>query len=89
MSEHEDQELDLSDDKVVTKYKAAAEICNSELSKHIAAVQISSVALICAVPGQELVAINTSRNSRDVCTLIAVPQQQAGIRMMFSKVTMA
>jgi hypothetical protein len=32
MSEHgsEERELDLSDDKVVTKYKAAAEICNSE-----------------------------------------------------------
>jgi len=26
----EERELDLSDDKVVTKYKAAAEICNSE-----------------------------------------------------------
>lgn len=26
----EQPELDLSDDKVVTKYKAAAEICNSE-----------------------------------------------------------
>jgi hypothetical protein len=26
----EQPDLDLSDDKVVTKYKAAAEICNSE-----------------------------------------------------------
>lgn len=31
MAENGEQaELDLSDDKVVTKYKAAAEICNSE-----------------------------------------------------------
>lgn len=28
--EDNQQELDLSDDKVVTKYKAAAEICNSK-----------------------------------------------------------
>jgi hypothetical protein len=28
----EQPELDLSDDKVVTKYKAAAEICNSEFA---------------------------------------------------------
>jgi curved DNA binding protein len=37
MSEHEDQELDLSDDKVVTKYKAAAEICNKAIAAVIEA----------------------------------------------------
>jgi hypothetical protein len=73
MSEHEEQELDLSDDKVVTKYKAAAEICNSELLKRLVDFLIASVALICAVPGQELSAINSSRNSRDICSPIAVP----------------
>lgn len=31
----EEKELDLSDDKVVSKYKAAAEICNSELASRI------------------------------------------------------
>lgn len=84
MSEHEDQELDLSDDKVVTKYKAAAEICNSEFLNCILADQIALIALICVVPGQELLAINTSRNSRDVCSPIAVPRTQARIRMLFA-----
>jgi hypothetical protein len=72
MSEHEDQELDLSDDKVVTKYKAAAEICNSKLLKRKPAAEIGSIAVICDVPRPQRIAINTSRNSRDVCSLIAV-----------------